>query len=134
LRLDCALHCDAATVREGLLNVLGAGITRVGRLGFPAPLGTALALRLVLDAEEIAATHTVEVRFVQEEGHRQLFAMTAEFQVDVRDPPPTAEEDVAAAIALPLGDVILPSEGLYSFEVSFAGELVGSVRFRAHQT
>lgn len=29
MRVDCALLCDAASVREGLLNILGGGITRV---------------------------------------------------------------------------------------------------------
>ena len=44
MRIDTALLCDAATERDGLLNVLGGGITVATRPEFPAPLGMTLAL------------------------------------------------------------------------------------------
>ena len=41
-----ATLCDFAQVREGLLFVSSAGITRVYRESFPAPIGVMLALVL----------------------------------------------------------------------------------------
>lgn len=129
LRLDCALHCDAASAREGLLHVLGGGITRVGRPQFPAPLGTALALRFILDEDEYDVEHSLDLRLVQDEGS-EVFGLTGAFQIARRDEHPG--EDVAAVIALPLSAVILPAAGFSTFEISIGDDRLGSVRFRAH--
>ncbi len=56
-----AMLCDHATVREGLLHVLGGGITRIWRDSLPAPLGVALTLQLQMTQSEDAMPHEVRV-------------------------------------------------------------------------
>ena len=43
MKLEAVVLCDAATVREGLLHTLGAGITRVWSRGHPTSLNTVVA-------------------------------------------------------------------------------------------
>ena len=61
-----AMLCDAATVREGLLNVLGAGITRLHREQFPAAMGTQLALLLHSNAKEMGKPHKLLITITHE--------------------------------------------------------------------
>lgn len=56
-----ALLCDSATVREGLLNVLGAGVTRLWRPELPAPLAVTLAVIAEMAEEDLPVPHEVEV-------------------------------------------------------------------------
>ena len=44
MEIRVATICDFAQVRDGLLSVISAGITRVWRSQYPAPLGVMLAL------------------------------------------------------------------------------------------
>lgn len=51
--------CDYATVREGLLHILGGGITRIWRDTLPAPLGAALSVQIEMRQEEDSVPHEV---------------------------------------------------------------------------
>jgi hypothetical protein len=126
LHIDCALHCDAATVREGLLHVLGGGITRVNRPEYPAPLGTALALRIVLESDEQEGT--LDVRLVNTDG-QQIAHAQGGFRIGVEGVEPG--EETAAILALPFHSAVLPSAGLYSFEISLGDGHQASVPFVA---
>src|SRR6185369_17203940 len=56
-----AFICDAVTVREGLLQVLGAGITFLNRKEFPAPV--LMSIAATLSAEKDGAYNvSVNVR------------------------------------------------------------------------
>ena len=48
MHLD-ALLCDAATVRDSLLHILGGGIVKMAPLQYPAPIPAILALQLTFD-------------------------------------------------------------------------------------
>ena len=63
MRIDAALLCDAATVREGLLHVLGAGVTRLYRSKLPAPLNVMFAVLIDVAPGEADTPHEVELRF-----------------------------------------------------------------------
>lgn len=63
-----ALLCDAATVREGLLHLLGAPITRMWRQTLPAPLNIALGVILCLTPEELPVPHEVSVEGTNDLG------------------------------------------------------------------
>ena len=43
MKLEAVVLCDAATVREGLLHTLGAGISRVWSRGLPTSVSTVVA-------------------------------------------------------------------------------------------
>ena len=68
MEIAAALLCDAATVREGLLHVLGGAITRVWSPGLPAPLGVALAAVIELAQEETAVPHELQVEVFDPDG------------------------------------------------------------------
>lgn len=129
MRIDSALLCDAATVREGLLHVLGGGVTRANRPEFPAPLGMTLALRVMIHPTETAAEHAMQVLLLTEDGQR-----IADIGIGfgVSDPGQLAVgEEASLPLAIPLGQVVLPHEGAYSFELLIDGIHQVSVPFRA---
>jgi hypothetical protein len=117
MKVDCALLCDAVTVREGLLHILGGGVTRVARPSFPAPLGVELALRLTIHPTETNALHTGEVRLQSQDGG-EIAKVEFGFNVD----PVSAQvlvpgELLSLPLALPMQNVAVPSAGGYSFEI-----------------
>ncbi|WP_420639296.1 DUF6941 family protein [Candidatus Poriferisocius sp.] len=75
-----ATLCDFAQVREGLLFVSSAGITRVYRESFPAPTGVMLALVLEMSPIEAMDPHKITVRIEDADG-RKLAEMVGELQV-----------------------------------------------------
>jgi hypothetical protein len=115
LRFTCALLCDAATVREGLLHILGGGVSRSERPSFPTPLGLTLALELAGPQEEVTGQHEVNARLVKVPsgdgvGHLKVTYEAAPLQgVD-------PEEDGSLSLALPLlFDVSEP--GMYRVDI-----------------
>lgn len=130
MRVDTALLCDAATVREGLLHILGGGITRAQRETFPAPLEMTLALRVVMHRTEIAKSHNLEL-ILQDEDGEIVVRVEGEFGVGDPDQVPPGEEP---AIAVPWnfpGRPELPHEGRYSLEILIDGIHQASVPFTA---
>ena len=75
-----ATLCDFAQVREGLLFVSSAGITRVYRESFPAPVGVMLALVLEMSPVEAANPNKIKVRVEDADGQK-LAEMVGEVQV-----------------------------------------------------
>ncbi len=130
MRIDCALLCDAATVREGLLHVLGGGITRAGRPEYPAPIGLTLALRILIHPTEAGESHHLDVRLQGADGQK-IAAIQVEFGAN--DPTGLEPgEHASLAIPLPLPEQIaLPHPGRYSFELLIDGIHQVSVPFTA---
>lgn len=129
MRVDCALLCDSATVREDLLHILGGGITRLGRSTFPAPLNAALALRVMVHPTESSRRHQLEVRLIAEDG-APVATVEIEFELASAGTARPGEE-LSASFAVPLHTVGLPSPGAYSFELLIDGVHQTSVPFIA---
>src|SRR5271170_3018851 len=128
MRVDTALLCDAVTVREGLLHILGGGITHGTRDEFPAPLGVQLALRVLLHPTEIERPHGVEILLQDADG-----AQVTKAQIAIQLPPdmpvpPGQEASLPIAWTFP-AQPPLPHPGQYSFEVLVAGVHQVSVPF-----
>lgn len=81
MELKAAIICDAASVREGLLHMLGGGITRIWRQDLPAALGVALAVIVDLPPEVMFDPHEVTVAFVRDDDNEQLNEIKGAFQV-----------------------------------------------------
>jgi uncharacterized protein DUF6941 len=131
VKVDSALLCDAATVREGLLHILGGGITRAGRSQFPAPIGLTLALRVLIHPTEADRPHTLEAKLQAEDG-QFIGGFEVEFSSEIE--PSSLEPGELISMPLPLdppADAELPGPGLYSFEVLIDGIHQVSVPFRA---
>lgn len=128
MRVDCALLCDAVTVRDGLLHILGGGITRLHRPSFPTHLGVSLALRVMVHPTESDREHQIETRLLAEDG-AELGRVEIGFGITAQDVRPG--EELSAPFAIPLIPVALPSEGSYSFELLIDGVHQASVPFTA---
>jgi hypothetical protein len=128
MRVDTCLLCDAASVREGLLFILGGGITHATRPEYPAPLAMSLAMRIMVHSTEIARPHRIDVLLNDEDGHE-----VTSFNVDVGVPegvevPAGVEPEIMFAWDFP-GRPMLPHPGKYSFEVLIDGTHHLSVPF-----
>ena len=131
MRIDSALLCDAATVREGLLHILGGGITRVNRPSFPAPLGVTLAMRILVQPDEADRTHVLSVRLRDAEG-QFVASMEAEFGVNAAEAlQPDEESPLPVVVALPAQ---LPRPGAYSFDLFVDETPQASLAFVASAT
>jgi hypothetical protein len=115
MRLECAMVCDAVTVRDGLLHILGGGVGRVPRLGFPAALDNDVALRLVLSPDDVQGQHKIEIRVVTSEG-AVASSVTGEFAAGISDGRPVGAE-VSLNIPVSLRQVVLPGPDRYEIEV-----------------
>jgi hypothetical protein len=131
VRIDCALLCDAVTVREGLLHMLGGGVTRVHRRGYPAALSPlSLAVRILVHPTEIDRTHQLEVRLQDADGKE---VAKVDVQFGVADPgsvEPGEELSVPLPLTMP-SQIALPHAGRYSFEFLIDGIHQLSVPFSA---
>jgi len=119
VKVDVALLCDAVSVRDGLLYVLGGGITRITRPSWPAPLGVDLALRISAHRSEDGTTHTMNI-FVQDVDGRRHAELTVHFT-----PQGAAGllpgEEIQLPLPLDLRQIALPGPGEYSIEVLVDG-------------
>jgi hypothetical protein len=114
VRLSCALLCDAATVREGLINILGGGVSRVTRPALPAPLGVSLALVVDQHRTEMGREHRLDVLVLSEDGV-ELARANLTWRPDRL--PEDLATDYPFPVIVPLHAVALPTYGRYSVEL-----------------
>lgn len=129
-RVASALLCDAATVREGLLHILGAGITRLHRAEFPAPMQVTLVAQVVLTPVEIGTAHDVTAVIQTEDGE---VVVQANGHLEAGEPNPLLEpgESVILPLVINLTNVVVPAPGGYSIEISVDAAHQTSLTFRA---
>ncbi len=129
-RVAAALLCDAATVREGLLHVLGGGITRLHRAEFPAPMQVTLVAQVVLTPSEVGFPHDVTAIIQTEDGD---VVVQANGHLEPGEPNPLLEpgESVILPLVINLTNVVVPAPGGYSIEISVDEVHQTSITFRA---
>src|SRR5207302_949196 len=71
MQVVTALLCDYASVREGLLNILGGGVNRLWRAELPAPLNLSMALMVDLHPQEVGSSHDLQVAVQDDDGRRR---------------------------------------------------------------
>jgi hypothetical protein len=118
LTLRAALVCDSATVREGLLHVLGGGVTRVWRPNLPAPLNVALALLLELSPDDLERPHEVRV-VISDPAGGTVHEPVASFQTTAGDLEPGERQLVP--VVVPLHGLGIGSYGRYTFTIVLDG-------------
>jgi hypothetical protein len=114
MKAPIAVLCDAVSVREGLLHILGAGVTKVGRPSVPTPFGVNLALLLAFDQDELGP-HRISITMTDANG-AELGSIAGEIEANttsVQD----SELPLLAPLAVPLDAVPLPEWGVYQVEV-----------------
>lgn len=129
MQVAAAFLCDAASVREGLLHVLGGGITRLWRQEFPAPLGVSVAILLELHRQELDRPHELNIVIMGEDG-QSIAEVKGGFQVPA-GPVLEVHEGQLVPMTLDLRVAALPSAGPYTVDISVDGEHRRSLHFSA---
>ena len=127
VKLVFALLADAATVREGLLNLLGAGVNILRKQAFPAPLGLPLVVLLEVPLDN-STPHELEVRISGTTAALPLLRLRFGSQAT-----PTEMADLPAylPVVLPTAEVPLPEAGRYEAVVTLDGVEAARVKFQA---
>ncbi len=112
MKIRVATICDFAQVRDGLLFVSSAGITRVWREQYPHQMGVMLAVILEVTQLEAQVPREIRVRVEDEDGMR-----LAEASVGFQIGPPLPQLDPGEVMSVPLAvdfpTVALPAAGRY---------------------
>ncbi len=131
MRLAMAVLCDAVSVREGTLGVLGAGLNILWREKYPAPLMMDLALLLEFGPEEAGIEFDLDVTIFpaeDEERSEPLFEAQGQGSVD-------GETVTTSYVPLPLqlGAVEIPSAGEYRLRIVVSERIDVEIPFYAHK-
>lgn len=121
MRMTMATLCDAASVREGLLHLLGAGITMIQRGSYPAPLGVQLALLFVMNPKADLRPYQLKIAIHDMEKDEEIGGIEA----SISPAGPTSYGDaypVSMPLVLDLRDAGVPRPGSYEIQVELEGE------------
>lgn len=115
MKIRVATICDFAQVREGLLSVVSAGITRLWRPQYPAAMDIMLALLIEIPPDEARIPKEIRVRVENADGTR-LVETSAGFQAG---PGPQTDpgELLNVPFVLDLRKFELPTPGRYQIVV-----------------
>jgi hypothetical protein len=129
VKVTTGILCDFASVREGLLFVVGGGITRVRRAQYPAPFGCSVALLVELHQMELPRPHELELRVVGPDGEN-IASIKGGFQASG-----PADFDIGENLPIPvvvdLRGAQLTKPGRYNVEASIDGSHQLTLSFRA---
>lgn len=116
MQVQSILLCDFAQVREGLLFVCSAGITRLLIPSVPAPLQLSIAVQLELEQTELSRPHQLVVSVRHNESATVAFRLTTAFQLNG---PPNLEpgESMMLPFAADLRGVAALHYGAYDVKV-----------------
>jgi hypothetical protein len=118
--------CDAATVREGTLQILGGGVTRISLTELPAPLPVTFAFRAVLETRELRPRYQLLLSLLNYNGETQG---VIEANFEVTGEPPSAEE-AGLATPISLRPFVVSQTGKYLIEASLDNHAIGNFPLR----
>jgi hypothetical protein len=125
-----AMLCDFANARDGLINIIGGGITTVRRTVYPDHLNAAYVALLQGTLTDFVGAPPIAVIFLDKNG-------SAMFRTEL-DPkqgePPASDPEGAiytAPILLDAHRVVLPEAGQYSIQLWVGDSLTNTARFLA---
>ena len=119
MKVSLAVVCDYAEVRENLLTLVSAGITRLRRETLPAPMAVFVAVQLEVSASERPFPHEVTAR-VTGPSETDLATINGSFQVASTS---DFEADESGVVSLPfdLRIVNVAEFGWHSIEITVDG-------------
>ena len=131
MKIVSSLLCDYATVREGLLHVLGGGVTQVRREEVPTD-GLDLSIALMFayaDFADFTSAHEFSVTIVDTSSGKSVAVAKAKI-VNV-----PMQEEMAPLPSVPavlsLRALSLPSYSVYSVQISIdGGDVATELQFR----
>lgn len=127
LDLTTVSLCDYANVREGLLNIVSGGITRVAvHSEFPAHIEAHLAMSVYVHPHRVGQAHNGRVILRYPDTAEEVARVDFEFNVDAERQP---GEGLNIPFALPLRTVEFPHDGQVDVSVSLDGSPAGMLTF-----
>jgi hypothetical protein len=115
MQVRSAVVCDFAQVREGLLTIISAGITRLWRDDFPGPANIFFAAQIELDAQDRLRPHEIEVVFRGPDGE-ELAKLKGGFQVGL-DAQISNDDTVLIPIPMDCRGATLKLPGWHEFAI-----------------
>ncbi len=116
MRFQVVTLCDSANVREGMLSLLSAGITRLWRAQFPSGMEALLALVIELDSSEAEIPKEMRIRIEDADRHL-LMECSAVFQTGPVPPHNDPGEPMALPMIINLRDFQIPKPGRYQIVI-----------------
>ena len=128
MKIALAVVCDYAEVRENLLTLVAAGITRLRRESLPAPLAVFVAIQLEVTAAERPFPHEVTAKVFGPAG-TDLATITGSFQVASTT---DFDADESGVVSLPfdLRMVTAVEYGWYTIDIAIDGGNRQSLRLK----
>jgi hypothetical protein len=128
MRIIAGVLCDYAELREGLLTIVSAGITRLWRAQLPGQLGVFLALQIEVASSERRLPHEFEVVITGPSG-KEVGKATGGFQV-AGGPDIEVDEPAVASLPLDFRPVPIGEYGWYDLAISIDGDNPHHLRVR----
>jgi len=127
LELTTLSLCDYANVREGLLNIVSGGITRIAtHSGFPTEIEAHIAMSVYVHPHRVGESHTGRVILRYPDTATEIVRVEIEFNVDA---PRQPGEGLNFPFALPLRGVVFQEQGQVDISVSLNNQPAGLVSF-----
>lgn len=131
MKLHMAALCDRATIREGLLHILGAGVTQCSLI-LPGPPDLDLALLIRAESwRELAGRHSLATTVTHENG---TAAGSVEMSWEAPEIDPASQQDKPMPqlpIVVPIRSIALTEEGRHHVRIDIDGQEMFTVEFVA---
>lgn len=129
MRLPVATLCDAATIREGLLHILGGGVGAIRRDAAAPTLGVQLATLIQLEPDEMG-THEIVVRVHDVDRDRPLAHVHGRLDAEA-DGEADPGDPMLVPLIFPVAEVPLQGSGMVRLDVAIDGQDMACLRARA---
>lgn len=127
--LGSAMLCKSADVADGLLYVLGGGITRVWNTSFPFPSNLTLAMMIHVPARERDREHPVEVT-VRSPAGEEIVRAVGGVKLDPRGDL-GVDEVTMTPFVIPMPGMAIETPGEYRVKIVIDQVTAGALVFRA---
>ena len=127
LDLTTLLLCDFANIREGMLNIISGGITRIGVTnGFPTGIDATVAMSVYVHPHRVGQVHSGRLIMRYPDTIEEIARIEFQFEGDAELNP---GEGLNFHFALPLQTIAAPRPGQIDISVTIDDSPAGLVSF-----
>ena len=125
--LTALLLCDFANIREGMLNIISGGITRIGVTnGFPTGIDATVAMSVYVHPHRVGQVHSGRLIMRYPDTIEEIARIEFQFEGDAELNP---GEGLNFHFALPLQTIAAPRPGQIDISVTIDDSPAGLVSF-----
>lgn len=127
LQLTMLTLCDFANVREGMINVVSGGITRISvHSDFPSSIDSYIAMSIYVQPDRVGEEHVGRVTLRYPDTVEEIARFDFEFSVDGERYP---GEGLFFPVAIPMKGITFPHSGQVDLSIALNGQPAGLVSF-----